>query len=191
MPTPANAAAIDPFLRKVRQGLASLPTAEREEIVAELRADLLERQARGDADPLRGFGSPEKLAAEFVGEYTLRGALAQGTSWALGRALCVAGRDSGRALLALLPLLLLQLTALSLLLSAALKPFLRDHVGLWMGGGVFFIGVSAERGATHEVLGWWSLPIFALAGGLLFWWSNRAMMALVRWRLRAGRRTAD
>ena len=190
MNTPAIAS-IDDFLRKVRQGLASLPVAEREDILAELRSHLLERHERGSDDPLGGFESPEKFAAEFVAEYALRGALAQGTSWALGRALFVAGRDSVQALLALLPLLLLQLMALTLLLAAALKPFLWDQVGLWVGGGKFFVGISDDHVTMHEVLGWWGLPLFALAGVLLFWSSNRAMMTLVRRTLRSFRHRAS
>ena len=183
MATPTSAAT-DHYLRKLRQGLASLPVAEREDILAELRSHLSERQDQG-GDPLAGFDPPEKFAAEFVAEYALRGALAQGTSWALGRALLIAGRDGALALLALLPLLILQLSAAGLLLAAVLKPFLPDHVGLWVGGGRFYAGIVGQaNGATHEVLGWWGILVFAVVGGLLFWLSNRAMLALARWRLR-------
>jgi hypothetical protein len=48
------------------------------------------------------------LASTLVSDYTLRGALATGTSWALGRALLVAARDSVLALFVLLPLVLAQ-----------------------------------------------------------------------------------
>lgn len=184
MTSPANTPA-DAFLRKVRHGLASLPAAEQEDIVAELRSHLLDRQAQGTADPLAGFERPEKLAADFVAEYALRGALAQGTSWALGRALFIAARDSVLGLLVLIPLVLLQLSALLLLLTAALKPFMPGKVGLWVGAGNFYAGIERGLPGVHEVLGWWSIPVFAVAGVFLFWISNRAMMALVRWRLRS------
>ena len=177
---------IDAFLRKVRQGLASLPAAEREDIVAELCSHLQDRQAQGNADPLAGFGSPERLAADFVSEYALRGALTQGTSWALGKALFVAGRNSVRAVLVLGPLLVLQLCAVAFLVAAALKPFAPGMVGVWVDGGEFYAGIGHGHAAMREVLGWWSLPLFALTGALLFWLSNRAMLALVRRRLRAG-----
>ena len=187
MTTPATAAA-DAYLRKVRQGLASLPEPEREETLAELRSHLLERLDQGSTDPLLGFDSPEQFAAEFVAEYALRGALAQGTSWALGRALFIAGRDGALSLLVLFPLLMLQLCALVLLVAAALKPFLPDQVGVWVGGGNFSVGIGHGNAARHEMLGWWSILVFALAGGLLFWVSSQAMMALVRGRLRSGQR---
>ena len=187
MATPTTAAT-DHYLRIVRQGLASLPVTEREDILAELRSHLSERWEQGSGDPLVGFDPPEKLAAEFVTEYALRGALAQGTSWALGRALLIAGRDGALGLLVLLPLLILQLSAAGLLLAAVLKPFLPDHVGLWVGGGRFYAGIVGQAdGVTHEALGWWSIPVFAVVGGLLFWLPNRAMLALVRWRLRSTR----
>ncbi len=186
MITPSNHA-FDVFLRKVRQGLASLPTAEQEEIVAELRSHLLERQSQGNADPLAGFETPERLAADFVSEYSLRGALAQGTSWALGKALFVAARDSVLGLLVLIPLVLLQISALLVLLTAALKPFMPGKMGLWVGNGNFYVGVDRQLAGVHEVLGWWGIPVFSVAGVLLFWVSNRAMLALVRWRLRSAR----
>ncbi len=187
MNRPSNTA--DEFLRKVRQGLASLPTVEQEEIVAELRSHLLERQSQGNPDPLAGFETPERLAAEFVAEYSLRGALAQGTSWALGKALFTAARDSVLGLLVLMPLVLLQVSALLVLLTAVLKPFVPGKVGLWVGNGNFYVGVDQQLAGVHEVLGWWGIPVLAVTGVLLFWVSNRAMLALVRWRLRSARQS--
>ncbi len=182
--TPTTTAA-DVFLRKVRQGLASLPTAEQEDLVAELRSHVLERQSQGSADPLAGFGPPEQLAADVVAEYALRGGLAQGTSWALSKALFVAARDSAMRLLWLLPLLTLQLVALCLLLAAALKPFVPDLVGVWMGEGKFFAGIVSSHANMREVLGWWAIPAFASAGILLFWLSTKGMIALAQHRLKA------
>lgn len=170
------------FLRKLRQGLSSLPLAEQDEIIAELRSHFVTRQSEGSSDPLAGFETPEKLAAEFVSERALRGALARGTSWALGRALFVAARDSFLVLAVLIPLLLLQIAALCFLLAAALKPFLRDRIGLWVGPGNFYVGTSHVPG-VHEVLGWWGIPVLAVAGIVLFWIANRLMLVLVRWRL--------
>ena len=182
---PSAPASTDVFLRKVRQGLASLPTAEQVDIIAELRSHLLERQREGRADPLAGFESPEVLAADLVAEHALRGGLARGTSWALGKALFVAARDSVAGLLWLLPLLTLQLVACGLLLAAALKPFLPDLVGVWIGEGRFYAGIVSNHPTMHEVLGWWAIPAFAGAGVLLFWLSTKAMTTLVWRRLEA------
>lgn len=174
----------DLYLRKVRQGLASLPTAEQEEIITELRSHLLERQSQGSADPLAGFEAPEQLAADLVAEHALRGGLARGTSWALGSALFVAARDSVAGLLWLLPLLILQLMALCLLVAAALKPFVPDLVGVWTGEGKVSVGIISAHGNMREVLGWWAIPVFAGVGIVLFWLSTKAMTALARRRLK-------
>lgn len=178
---------IDTFLRRMRQGLAALPAAEQEEIVAELRSHLLERQRRGEADPLAGFEPPEELAANFVAEHALRGALAQGTSWALGKALLVTARTSLLRLFALALLTLLQLCGLLVLFTAALKPFRPDQMGLWVGRGHFYVGVDHQVAGVHEVLGWWGLPVFLVVGVLLVWLPTRTMFALVRRRLQSAR----
>ena len=178
-------AASDAFLRKVRQGIAPLPLPEQEDIIAELRSHLFARLDQGHPDPLAGFETPEKLAADFVAEYGLRGALSRGTPYAMSKALFVAAQDSILALLVLLPLLLLQLGAFCCLLTAVLKPFMPDRVGLWIGPGTFFVGTLEGHPGVHEVLGWWGMPILATVGVLLFWVANRAMLALIRSRLRA------
>ena len=168
----------------MRQGLASLPASE-EEIIAELRSHLFERDSRGSTGPLAGFETSAQLAADFVAEYALRGAMAQGIFWAL----FIAARDSALGLLVLFPLLILQLSALLMLLAVALKPFFPNLTGWWVGGGRFQVGIASEHVGMREVLGWWGIPVLAAAGSLLFWLSNRAMLALVRGRLRSGQRS--
>ena len=175
---------VEAFLRKLRQGIASLPLAEQDEIVAELRSHLAERQAQGSTDPLAGFESPARLAADFVGEHTLRDALARGTPWAMSSAFFVVARDSVLGLLVLFPLLVFQLEAVLLLLAAALKPLLPEQTGLWVGPGKFYVGILASPDSGRELLGWWAIPVFAITGVVLFWGANQAMMMLIRWRLR-------
>ena len=178
------------FLRQLRQGLGSLGAQEREEIIAELRAHLLDRQAQGKTDLLSGFETAEDLAATFVSENALRGALAQGTSWALARALLISARDSIATFLLFLPLVLLQLCAFGFVFFAALKPFMPKQIGLWVGDGNFYVGGnSGNNPAVHEVLGWWGVPVLAISGIFLFSVSNRAMRALAKRRLRPARDT--
>lgn len=180
LPPPA-----EEFLKRVRQGLATLSQTERDEIINELRAHMLDRQAQGNSDVLAGFEPAEVLASNFVTEYALRGALARGTSWALGRALLIAARDSVLGLFVVLPLVLVQICAFLFLVTALLKPFMPYEMGLWVGGGNFYVGVNNGNPAIREVLGWWGVPVLAVSGVILFWISNRAMRALVRWRLRS------
>ncbi len=173
------------FLKELRRGLGAMAPDEREDVVQELRSHLLERQAQGRTDLLAGFESAQDLAASFVAENALRGALAVGTPWAFGRALLVAARDSLLALFLLFPLLLTQIVAFFCVLTAVLKAFSPADFGLWMGNGSFYVGRRSEL--AHEVLGNWGVPVLLLAGLLLFWGSNRALRALASWRLRSYR----
>ena len=173
------------YLRRLRQGLSSLSAPERDEILDELRLHLVERQAAGRADLLAGFEPADTLAASFVQERELRGALARGTSWALGRALLVAARDSVLALIVLLPLVILQLVGAALIVLAVVKLFDPGDVGLWVGDGQIILGLPSDSHGLREVLGWSAIPAFIVSGLVLLIASNRAMRLLVRWRLRA------
>jgi uncharacterized membrane protein len=176
------------YLRKLRHSLSGLAPAERDDIVNEIRSHLLERHARGEKDLLAGFGAPEDLAASFVAEASMRGALARGTSFALGRALLVGARDSALALLVLFPLVLLHIIALGFVITAAAKPFIPSRAGVWVGPNTFHVGFhSMPDPLVREVLGWWAVPVLAGVGFLLFFIANRALRALVRWRLRMTR----
>jgi hypothetical protein len=171
------------FLKRLRQGLSTLTPAEQQEIVAEIRVHLLERKAQGTADLLSGFEAPEELAAGFVSEQALRGSLAQGTSWALIRALLIASRESLLALLLLFPLVLIQISAVMFVLAAGMKPFMGDELGFWAGPWSLYVGINRHDPRNHELLGWGMIPVLGIGGIILFWISNRAMRGLVRWRL--------
>jgi hypothetical protein len=103
------------------------------------------------------------------------------------RALLMAARDSLLGLGVLLPLVLLQLGAVLIVAVGLLKPFVPFELGLWVGGGNFYVGPGSRDPQVREVLGWWGVPVLAASGVLLFWITSRAMRALVRWRLRVAR----
>lgn len=169
------------FLKEVRRGLGALDAAERDDVVEELRSHMLERLAQGKPDVLDGFEEPATLAASFVSERALRGALASGTPWSVSRALLISARDSIAVLFALVALVLVQLVAFFLILTAALKPFAPKDFGLWTGNGNFYVGRGTP--SATEVLGWWGIPVLLSVGVLLIWLSNRGLRALARWRL--------
>jgi uncharacterized membrane protein len=185
MPLPADA---EGYLRSVRQCLSSLKADERDDILNELKAHLLDRVAQGKTDVLAGFEPPEVLAAGFLQDHALRNALVHGGTWRLARALLVATRDSVLLLCVVLPLILFQLTGIVLCGTAVAKVF-HPQFGLWVGSGSFYIGTGSQEG-VREILGWWFIPVTILVGVVVFVLSNRAMRALVRWRLRSARRYA-
>lgn len=179
------------FLRDLRLGLLSLPGDERDEIVAEVRSHLADRHAAGKAALLDGFEDATTYASRFVAETALRGALARGTSLELLRALLTGARTGVLMLLTVVPLVAVQLIGAALVLVGALKPFLPARVGLFVDSANALVALGAWGGdltGLRELLGVWSMPLFLIAGALLFWASNRLLRVVARLRLaRTGR----
>jgi uncharacterized membrane protein len=177
------------FLRRFRLALSPLPAAERDEIAREVGSHIADRSL--DADALaRAFGAPEAYAGEFLAERSLRGALASGTPWALGRALLGAVGQVW-ALLVVVPLVVLQVMAVTLVALGVVKPFAPAHIGLFLdaGGGLRLVGYSSSVPAgVHDVLGAWATPAFIVAGVAIGWASQTAMRALAAGRLRRAAR---
>jgi uncharacterized membrane protein len=178
---------VDAFLEKVRKGLAMLAPQDQDDIIAELRSHLRERESQGVADPLAGFGLPENLASEFVTEYKLRGALATGSSWSMVRALSLSARDNLYLLFGLILLLIVEVGAVLVMLAAILHLMPPSQVGLWTGPGNFYVGTGPGRSGMQQVTGWWVTPSLLLLGGAMFWIAHRAVRKLVRWRLQQGK----
>ena len=177
------------FLRRFRLALSPLPAAERDEIAREVASHIAERSPDEGA-LAREFGAPEDYAAEFLAERSLRGALASGTPWALGRAL-LGAVGQVMALLVVVPLVVLQVMAVALVALGVVKPFAPAHIGLFLdaGGGLRVVGYSSTVPAgVHEVLGLWAMPAFIVAGVAIGWASHAAMRALAAGRLRRAAR---
>lgn len=174
------------YLTSLERALGPLPAPERAEILEELRSHLADRAAQGTPDLLAGFEAPEAYAAAFVRERALAGALAQGTSWAVGRAL-LAGAGKLGWWYAVLVLGVLHLYGVTFLALAVAKTFFPSRVGLFVGGGTLafgaFFGDPVHADGAFEVLGWWAIPLFVALGALILWAANGTLRALGRWRL--------
>ena len=179
------------YLRRLRQGLASLTVAERDDIVNEIRSHLAERLSAGTPNILAGFEEPESYAAKFVSDYALGGALARGTSLELGRAL-LTGTRSGllalTALLAVAPLFSLEFIGAVLVVLGCAKPFFPSHIGVFRGAeGAFMAGAHFGHSAPlTDILGWWAMPVFIVTGIIMIFLCNRALRALARLKLHRG-----
>ncbi len=177
--------AAERFLRELERGLAPLPDAERRDVVAEIRSHLLDRAGQGD-DGVASFGDPRAYAAAFLEERALAGALARGSSFALGRALVAGARGAG-ALAGTLALAIVHLVGAALVACAALKPAFPARVGFlvsdvdarWVLGAYFGGSLDGMR----EVLGGWAIPAFLVPGLALLWGGNRGLRRLARRRL--------
>ena len=190
MTTPASPE-ITLYLRRFRAALVRLPPDERDDLVAEVRSHLGERRAQGNLGVLDGFEAPEAYAAHFLAEHALTGALAEGTSFALGRALLVGVRDGFLGLFVVVPLFVVQLVALVLVVLGAMKPIIPARIGLFVGarGSLEVLGLyGGDLANVRELLGWWAIPGFIVPGVVALWAGNRALRALARWRLGSSRR---
>ena len=178
MSNDAGKAHLDCYLDQVRRHLKSLPHAEADEIVAELRSHVLDKVAgtptveRVEA-AIAALGSPrdvarinltERVAAELEADRSplsvLRG---------VGRLarLSVYGAFTG------LVSFVGYVTSAAFLITAVSKVVSRTNVGLWRvpddaGYYHYSMGVINDpRG--QELLGYWIIP-FSLAAGLLLGW---------------------
>lgn len=168
---------LDNYLRRLGWALKPLPNADRDDILRETRAHFADRMAEGDPDAafariVARFGPPEDYAQQFLDNYQLTAAVADGSGSAmLPQALRVAGRGV-TALLGSAFFLLLYGVAFALVLLAALKLVAPTHVGLWYAPelGVAGLGyVDAETAAVAtEWLGYGILPVNIIAALLLY-----------------------
>lgn len=179
---------IEHYLKQLRLGLAPLDAADRDEIVAEVRGHFAERLAQGHDHVLEQFAPAEHYAAAFLAERSLTSALAEGTPWVLHRSLWTGRILRVATLVAAVPLALVQLVGVALVVLGALKPLMFDKIGLWIGPHhVFALGYVSDPD-SHELLGWWGVPVFILGGALVFIAAYQAQTALARRRLSRVRR---
>jgi len=175
------------FLRSLSWGLAVLSPQDREEVLDEMRAHLIEVAAAGqDMDEaIAGFGPPELYARAIVENYDLTRAVGGARVWPAARVL--AARMT-RSILAAAIAVMIAIPGLFVLVSlflAFVKLALPNQVGLWMGQDVFVLGmVDTPYETTHEMLGLWFIPLIIAFGGLN-WLIARA--GLLAWARRAAR----
>jgi CubicO group peptidase (beta-lactamase class C family)/uncharacterized membrane protein len=163
---------IEGYLSQLRRQLAELPSGELEEFLTEIRTHLSEQSLAegGDAQKaIARLGDARDLAALYLTEQAVADAVnSRSPSRLLTTALRLSRRGISWALLAVASLIGYA-AALSLILTAAMKPFFPSHVGLWWGSGVRAIGsYSGAPDRGQELLGWWIIPSAAVLGIAVF-----------------------
>jgi hypothetical protein len=156
------------WLRRLKWALASMPSPEREDILAETRAHLEERLASGATaqGALAPFGAPESYAAQFLEDMELAGVLARPR---LPQLLGTIARRAHKSLVAAIAFLLVLFvggTVLGVCATAIWKLGDPSHAGLWIGGGNFFFGTVDDPTPMREVLGNWIYPLALVSLGL-------------------------
>lgn len=156
------------YTRRLRWSLQAIPTEDRAGLVREIESHLADSLAVGpdslDAT-MKAMGPPHALAARYVQEYRLAGALAEDRPAPLIGAMLVRSGRSVAAFGALLAAMLLYLFALVLAAMVVTKLLFPGHVGLWRLPQQSAFGIFADPPAGPEMMGLWVLPV-ALAGAL-------------------------
>ncbi|HZZ31011.1 MAG TPA: hypothetical protein VFE10_03375 [Phenylobacterium sp.] len=197
MSNDAGMAHLDCYLDQVRRYLKGLPKSEADEIVAELRAHVLDKVA-GTVTPGRveaaiaALGSPrevarlnltERVAAE-VDEDRSPLTVLRGVARLMG--LSLYGAFTGLVSFAGYGI------AAGFVITAISKLFSRTHAGLWRyprasGGYGYVLGV-VDPVKGQELLGWWIIPIGIVAGLVLGWLTWRFGIFSVRLMRRSAQR---
>jgi hypothetical protein len=137
--TDSAMAAVNEYLARLRKAFAYLPSAERDEMVEEVRSHVLERI---EAEPcvteqvvngiLRAVGDPKELASQHKTEAMLRRAVRSKSPWVLLRSTLEWATTGTAGVIALFVTLTGYGCAAVCYLSVFLKPFFPARVGLWL-----------------------------------------------------------
>lgn len=149
------------YARELRWALSSLPDADRDSIVDEMRSHVLDRMDAGASleDVLASLGPADDYASAFRDAYTVATSLSSGRTPHLVGALMRNVANSASAALAGIIILAAWMFTLLIGNIALLKISDPAHVGLWKGDHFFFIGIIDDPSTGQELLGPWLLPI--------------------------------
>jgi hypothetical protein len=186
---------IDAYLRQVRAGLRGLSDAEVADIVNELRVHIAERTGQGGEasaaavdSALRSLGPPQQIAALYVAEDLALRAESSRSPWTVLRSVFHWSTLSVKGFAVFVVCLIGYSFGLSLYLTALMKPFHPQGVGLWVANNphsysLHVGGFSGHPGDERELLGWSMIPIgFGLGGGTMLLTTHFALWALRRLR---------
>ncbi|HZM50268.1 MAG TPA: hypothetical protein VFE68_07245 [Vicinamibacteria bacterium] len=139
MPTDSEIAVVNQYLARLEKAFGHVPSAERDELVEEVRSHVLERI---EAAPhvteqvvneiLRAVGDPRELAAQHKTEVMLRQAVASRSPWTLLRSTLRWARTGIVGVISLLVTMTGYGCAAVCYLSVFLKPLFPARIGLWL-----------------------------------------------------------
>jgi len=178
---------IETYLSRLNTALTGVAPSQKDEILLEIRAHIMDTIA-GAADRdgavdrvLRLLGTSEDLAERYGTECLLTRAGSSFSPWLLLR---TCWRWAGLGIKGTLAFFLAVVgysTALALTVSVFLKPFV-PGVGLWSGPQSFHVGIEAQSGEMHELLGSWFVPVIATVAFLAAIGTTHALRWMIRKR---------
>jgi len=183
---PTTEERIATYLDRLDAALADVSTPQKDDIVREIRAHILDSVASSTdrevaADRvLRLLGTPEELAERYNTECLLTRAGRSFSPWLLLRTCWRWAMLGMKGTLAFMLALVGYGTALALTVSVFLKPFV-PGVGLWLGPHSFHVGVE-NPGEMRELLGHWFVPVIAVAAFLVAIGTTHGLRWMIRRR---------
>jgi len=185
-----TAAAIDRYLGRVRDALRALPEADRDDIVHELRThieDVSAGDARGVDAALASLGDPTELARHYETERRAVRAECSGSPLTILHGLRHASRTRLGRVTATALYAFAYINVFALWAAAIDKLFAPTSVGAWRTPGdlwpIRLVTAGEPPPHSHELLGWWLVPLAVLAGWLVRVAADRLAQAwLARFR---------
>lgn len=178
---------IETYLSRLATALAGIAREEKDEIVREIRAHILD-SVSGATDPvgaldrvLRLLGTPEELASRYTTESLLTHAGRSFSPWLLLRTSWRWALQGITGTIAFLVALLGYGTTITLTVAVILKPFV-PRVGMWLGSRSLNVGLPSNSGEMHELLGQWFVPVIAVCAFAIGVGTTHALRWLIRIR---------
>ncbi len=178
---------IETYLSRLATALAAMAPPERDEIVREIRAHILD-SVSGTTNPvgavervLRLLGAPEELADRYTTERLLTRAGHSFSPWLLLRTSWRWAKLGITGTITFFVALIGYGTALALTVALLAKPFMPSRMGMWLGPGRLNIGASDHPG-MHELLGQWFVPVIAVAAFAIAVGTTQALRWLIHKR---------
>ena len=180
-----NAAAesqIETYQRSLRECLANLSIAEREDIIREISVHIRE-SAGAESNVsviLDRLGNPAELAAQYTDNVIIRRATRSISPITILRATLHLARRGVEGTVLFFFALFGYAVGIGLVITALLKSFFPRETGLWVGPHTFDFGFrTPAQTAAHEIAGWLYIPAALLIGGFFLWFTTYGMRWLI------------
>ncbi|MGD0987501.1 MAG: hypothetical protein ABR874_06810 [Candidatus Sulfotelmatobacter sp.] len=187
-PAAATDVRMDAYLNRLATALRHMPPAEKQDILLEIRAHVLDSVAassdrKGAVDRvLRLLGTPEELAQRYDTERLLTRASRSFSPWLLLRTSWRWAKAGMKGTVAFFLALIGYGTAFGITIALILKPIMPSRVGVWWGRGDLNIGMVDHPEQMHELLGQWFVPVMAVFAFALAAGTTQALRWLMRRR---------
>lgn len=189
---------IELYIARLRKSLAGFSVGQREDIVEEIRAHIVDRVAESGLtveETIARLGPAEELGKDYLSGALVRRARYSFSPWTILRATFRWAMTGIHGLSVFLLALLGYSAGTAFIVTALVKPLVPEQIGVWIGPDVFVIGFRPDSPDAHELLGPWFTQI-ALAVGILFFMVTtmvvrRLLPRLRRWKMSAAAATSS